>query len=80
MNREDDSIISGEFFNLSNIETETHLDMSVLTLSMLYSSVDITAYDIDYNPCSIFSINDIFDDIEYFDEFNDITYIDESLG
>lgn len=80
MNRDDYGEITSSFFNMSDTERETYINMSVITLGMLYNTIDITIYNIEDNKTTIVSINDIFDDIEYIDEYSNISYIDESFG
>ncbi len=80
MNRDDYGDITSSFFNMSDTERETYINMSVITLGLLYNTIDITIYDIEDNKATIVSINDIFDDIEYIDEYSNISYIDESFG
>lgn len=80
MNRDDYGDITSSFFNMSDTERETYINMSVITLGMLYNTIDITIYNIEDNKATILSINDIFDDIEYIDEYSNISYIDETFG
>ena len=80
MNRDDYGDIDRTFFNLSGSCTLTISDMSVVTLDSMYKLIDITTYDIELNNPMYISVSDIFDEIEFIDEYSNLSFMDDNYG